>query len=188
MPGPGRLPLGPVVAVDAQLGVVREVGAELAEERAEVAVRAVEVEVVHHPGGLDDPRVGLALAVAALLGPEQRGFLLRPPDEQDSLGAASRLEGGQVLVHHIVFALPPGEVHPGDLLPLGETVHRRGETVGDPGQRGGRGDRQAELALHIAQQAARVLQLRDIDVEVHPVDALHLERHMLGQHLGDRAR
>jgi hypothetical protein len=148
--------------------------------RAEVAVHAIEVEVVNHPGRLHDPGIGLALVIVALLGPEQRGLLLRPPDEHDPLSAARRLEGGQVLVHHIVFALPFGEVHPGDLLPLGETVHRRGEPVSDPGQRGRRGDRQAHLALHIPQQPAGVLQLRDVHVEVHAVDALHLERHMLG--------
>ena len=144
--------------------------------------------MVHHPGGFHDPRVGLALAVAALPGPEQRGLFLRPPDEHDSLGAARRLEGGQVLVHHIVFTLPPGEVHPRDLLLFGETVHRRGEPAGDPGQRGRRGDRQAELALHIPQQPAGVLQLRDVDVEVHPVDALHLERDVIRKHLGDGTR
>ena len=126
--------------------------------------------------------------IAALPGPEQRGFLLRPPDEHDPFGAARRLEGGQVLVHHIVFALPFGEVHPRDLLTLGEAVHRRGETIGNPGQRGSRGDRQAQLALHIPQQPAGVLQLRDVDVEVHPVDALHLERHMLGKDVSDSAR
>ena len=42
----GGLAFGPLVAVDAQLGVVGEVGAELEEERAEVVVEAVEVEVV----------------------------------------------------------------------------------------------------------------------------------------------
>src|ERR1035437_3090018 len=42
----------------AQLGVVGEVGAELDEERPEVLVHAVEVEVVDHPGRLHDPRVG----------------------------------------------------------------------------------------------------------------------------------
>jgi hypothetical protein len=47
--GLGGLPLGPVVAVEAQLGVVRKVGAELEEERAEVIVDAVKVEVVDHP-------------------------------------------------------------------------------------------------------------------------------------------
>ena len=34
-PGLGGLPFGPLVAVDAQLGVEREVAAELEEERAE---------------------------------------------------------------------------------------------------------------------------------------------------------
>jgi hypothetical protein len=56
--------------------------------------------------------------IAAFLGPEQPGFLLRPADEQDPFGAASGLEGGQVLLHHVVLALPPGEVHPRDLLTL----------------------------------------------------------------------
>jgi hypothetical protein len=48
-----------------------EVGAELDEERAEVFVHAVEVEMVDHPGRLHDPRVGTALAVATFLGTEQ---------------------------------------------------------------------------------------------------------------------
>jgi hypothetical protein len=33
-----------------------------------------------------------------------------------------------------------------------------------------------------------MLQLRDVDVAVHPVDALHLEHHMIGEDLGDTAR
>ena len=36
--GLGGLPFGPLVAVDAQLGVEREVAAELEEERAEVLI------------------------------------------------------------------------------------------------------------------------------------------------------
>ena len=55
--GFGCLTLRPVVAVDAQLGVIGKVGAELEEERAEIIVHAVEVEVVNHPGGLHDPRI-----------------------------------------------------------------------------------------------------------------------------------
>jgi hypothetical protein len=57
--------------VQAQPGVVGEVGAELDEERAEVGVDGVDVEVVDQPSGLDDPRVDPALAVVALLGPKQ---------------------------------------------------------------------------------------------------------------------
>jgi hypothetical protein len=49
-PGLGRLPLSSMVAVDAQLGVVGEIGAELDEERAEVVIDALEGEVVDQPG------------------------------------------------------------------------------------------------------------------------------------------
>src|SRR5688572_25302271 len=42
--------------------------------------------------------------------------------------------------------------------------------------------------MQIADQPRRVLQLRDIDVEIHPIDALHLEPHMLGQDISDGSR
>ena len=173
------------MAVEAQLGVVRKIGAELQEERAEVGVDGVDVELVDHPGGLHDPRIGLPVSVAAALGPEQVGFLLGPPDEQHPLLGG---EPGEVFVHDVVLALALAEVHPGHLLIAGEAAHRRGERVGDLPQRRGRGDRQAELALDVAEQAAGVLQLGDVDVAVHPVDALHLEHHVIGQDIGDTAR
>ncbi len=46
-PGLGGLAFGPLVAVQAHLGVVGKVGAELDEERPEVLVDGVHVEVVH---------------------------------------------------------------------------------------------------------------------------------------------
>ena len=64
----GGLPLGPFVAVDAQLGVEREVAAELQEERPEVLIDAVAVVLVDHPGLRGDPRVGAAIGPAALAG------------------------------------------------------------------------------------------------------------------------
>jgi hypothetical protein len=45
-----------------------------------------------------------------------------------------------------------------------------------------------QLALNITQQPAGMLQLRDIDIQVHPVDALHLEHHVIAEHLGGSAR
>ena len=62
------------------------------------------------------------------------------------------------------------------------------ERVGDLPQRRGRGDRQPELALDVAEQPTGVLQLRHVHVAVHPVDALDLEHHMIGQDIGDTAR
>jgi hypothetical protein len=46
----GQLALDILVAVDTELGVVREVRGELEGERAEVLIKAVEVEVVDHGG------------------------------------------------------------------------------------------------------------------------------------------
>src|SRR5580765_7628388 len=114
------------------------------------------VELVDHPGGAHDPRIGVALGVTATLGAEQRGLLLRPPDEQHPLVAG---EPGQVLVHDVVLALALHEVDPRHPLIAGEAAHRVAERVSDLPERGGRGDRQPELALDVAQQSAGVLQL-----------------------------
>ena len=49
-----------LVAVEAELGRVGKVGTELEKEGAEVLVHAVEVVVVDHRRGADDPGIGLA--------------------------------------------------------------------------------------------------------------------------------
>ena len=41
------------------------------------------------------------------------------------------------------------------------------------------GHRQAKLAVHVANQPAGKLQLGHVHVQVHPVDALDLEHHVL---------
>jgi hypothetical protein len=91
-------------------------------------------------------------------------------------------------VHHVVLALALAEVHPRHPEVPSEAAHRRAERVGDLPQRRGRGDRQPELALDVAEQPAGVLQLRHVDVAVHPIDALDLEHHVIGQDIGDGAR
>jgi hypothetical protein len=53
------------MAVDAELGIVGKVGAELQEERPEVLIDAVEIVVVDHRGGFHDPRIGSAGVPAA---------------------------------------------------------------------------------------------------------------------------
>src|SRR5207342_2739657 len=52
-----ELALGVFVTVQAQLGIEWKVGAELEEERSEVAVHRIDVVVVHHRGGLHDPGI-----------------------------------------------------------------------------------------------------------------------------------
>jgi len=97
----GELPLHVLVAVEAEFGIVRKVRAELQEERAEVPIHGVEVEVVDHRRRTDEPGIGLAgRGVAALLGPQHGRLLLRPPDEHHALGGGEAL---QVRRHHVVL-------------------------------------------------------------------------------------
>lgn len=121
----------------------------------------------------------------AFPGAEQVGLLLRPTDEQHPLRAG---ELGQVFVHHIVFASPLSETNPRQLVIPGKAVHRRTERISDLRQQCRRSDRQPQLPLQIADQPRRELQLQDIDVQIHPVDTLHLQAHVLGQDIGDRSR
>ena len=108
-----------------------------------------------------------------------------PADEHHTLCGA---ELGQVLVHHVVLTLPPGEADPRHAGVAGEAVHRRAEPVADLGQRRGRGDRQPQLPVFLGDQTSRVLQPWDVDVAAHPVDALDLENHMIVQDIANTAR
>ena len=57
----------------------------------------------------------MTVSVVAFLGAEQGGFLLRPPDEHHPLAGGEVVE---LFVHHVVFALPFGEVDPGHPVDL----------------------------------------------------------------------
>ena len=101
----GQLSLDVLVSVDAELGVIGEIGAELDEERAEVLVEAVEVVVVDHRRTSHDPGVGLpCVGIAALLGAKDGRLLLRLAHEDDPLVA---VELGVVLLGDVVLALLP---------------------------------------------------------------------------------
>ena len=173
------------MAVDAELAGVREVRRELQKERPEIVVHAIEVELIDHPGRFHDPRVGRPIRVAALLGAEHRVLLLRPTDEYHPLG---RSEAPEVFGHHVVLALTFHEIDPRDAFSLGEAMHRPNETVTDPCQWCRRSDRQPELAVHIAEDAAHMLQPRLVDIQEHPVDALHLEVDVISKDISHSAR
>jgi hypothetical protein len=91
-------------------------------------------------------------------------------------------------MHHLVLALTLDEVHPRHALSEGEPAHRGAERVGDLPQRRSRGNRQPELTVHIAHDPRRVLQLRDVHVQIHPVDTLDLEDGVLGNDIGHGTR
>ena len=177
----GRLTLGPLVAVDAEFGVVGEVAAELDEEGTEVPVDAVEVVVVHEGGGRHDPGIGPArLGVPPLLGSERGRLLLGLAHEEHPFVALKAL---QVLVGDVVLALALGEGDEVDPLVVDEALDVLHEPLGDRVHEGRGGEAEAQVAAEEAHHAGCVLELRDIEVQVHPVDALNLQGYVLGQHI-----
>ena len=176
------LAFGPLVAVEAQLGVVGEVGAELQEERAEVGVHAVEVEVVDQPGGLARStgrnrrwRRGVSRCGTAAV-----FSCARPMNTTPS--AAVKCSSCSCITSSL--RCPLTKSTQGTRLTLAKRCTAAHERVGDLRQRCGRGDRQPQLPLDVTDQPSRELQLRNVDVQIHPVDALDLELHMLGKDIG----
>ena len=112
------------------------------------------------------------------LGAEHRVLLLRTPDEHHPLRCGEAL---QALLHDVVLPLTPGEVDPLNALGLGEPMHSAGEPVADLAQRRRRRDPHIEPAAQVADDPGRVLQLWLVHVQIHPVDALHLEHRVFGQ-------
>ena len=178
-----QLPLEVLVPVDAQLGVVGEVRAELQEERAEVVVDGVEVELVDHRRRGGQPRVGVAGGgVVAAFGAYHLRLLLRLADVEDALAAGPVAE---VLPGTVVLALAAAERHDLDPVAGGEALDGVDETPGHGSHQGrGRYDRTPHLAEEVRRPRGP-LEQGHVDVEVHPVDALQGQRRVLCQHLGD---
>src|SRR5262245_7393716 len=91
------------MAVDAELGIVRKVRAELHKQRSEVLIDAVEVIVIDHACGFHDPRIGgpRALTAATLGAHDARLFLCLANIEH----ALVLLELPQVRLRDVVLAL-----------------------------------------------------------------------------------
>ena len=178
-----QLALGVLVAVDAQLCVVGEVRAELQEEGAEVLVHAVEVVVVDHGRAVDHPRVGHAAGrVAPPLGTYDSGLLLGAADIQHAfLG----IEVPQIFLRHVVLALVLAEADHLQVVIGHEAFDVGEERLGLRSHTGGRREALPKMASQIPDHSADALQLRHIDVQIHPVDALALEHHVIEQNLAD---
>ena len=91
-----------------------------------------------------------------------------------------------MLVHHVVLALAFREIDPRHAVVAGEPVHRGAERVGDLGQWCGGGDRQAQLPMYVGHQSRRVLQAGHIRIQIHAVNAVHREDHVLGHDIAEQ--
>ncbi len=181
----GKLPLEILVAIDVELGIVREVGAELEEERPEVLIDAVEIVVVDHRGGFHDPRIGSPRPrAAATLRAHHPRLLLGLADIEHAFGP---LEAPQALLRDVVLALPLAEGHQVDAFAVDELLDRTYERLGHRRHRRRRRKSLAPVDAQVAHHRPHRLQRRHIDVEVHPVDPLDLQHHMVTQDVRHRS-
>ena len=168
-----QLALGVLVAVDTQPGVVRKVGTELQEERAEVAVDAVEIVVVHHRAAIDHPGIAHAGAcTVAPLGAHHARLLLGAADIENPFVGVELL---QILQGDVVLALMLAKAHQIHTLPGDKLLDACHEGGSLRRHCRGRGKALTEMTAQVPHHATYALQLRHINVQVHPVDALAFE-------------
>ena len=188
MPFLGQLPLDVLVAVDAQLGVVGEVGAELEEERAEVLVEAVEVELVDHRRRLLTIQ-GYFLPVCGsvpLLGAEDRQFSLGPCRGTGRLRFPENARRYSAATSSLRWPLRNGTTGIWCCSTKASTC-RQEALVMTPIS----AEEANRLTAMEAEEASRLLfrlQFRLIDVEVHAIDAFDFQSHVIGDDIGNAAR
>ena len=166
--------------VEPHLDRVGKVGAHLDEGRPEVLVPDVEVEAGHPPIGLGERVPHLVAGVApvlALIGGEDVLVLLRDPDRGHPRTAGRGLPG-QMRAHHLLLAVGLGEFHDRDLVGFGEGPHAPTESGAELLHDRRRGDRVAQMPGHEPDHLPRRLQLRDIAVEIDPIQTLQIKRHV----------
>ena len=185
-PAVPELPLGPLVAIQAELEGVGGVAADLDERRPPLGVDQVDVIVVHVDRFPAEGEMHLA-PLLGLGGRPAGGPLLRDPHEDDARG---RGEPIAIPLDDVILALPFGEVDPGDPPGVGPGPQPLLEGVGDLPKDGGRGHHPGPGAAEKGHHPALALQPRDIAVDVQPIDAFHVQRHVLSDnlsHVGHRS-
>ena len=120
------------------------------------------------------------MGVAAFLGAERAGFSCARPMNSTASSAVKPARGRD----HVVFALSLAKsTHGIPLMRANRCTAALNASVTFAS--GAVEAMQTQLPVHVGHQAGRVLQAGNIDVEIHRVDALDLEHHMLGQDVAD---
>jgi hypothetical protein len=178
------------VPVEPDLGRIREVGADLDEARPEVGVADVEVvdaDAALLAEELKAHRLRLGGAVAGADDPLE---LLAGDDRHDP-EAPLALCGLQIGPHVVELAVIPTrairlfQVQDRDPLVVGEALDVAAEAVADRPQQRGRRDRLAQMARDEPHDLPTDLQARHVRIEIQPIDALDLQRHMTIENVVD---
>ena len=88
----------------------------------------------------------------------------------------------------VVFALALLEGDQVDPLGLAETLDGLDEVLGDRVHEGRGGEGVAEMAPEVPHDARLVLEFWHVEVQIHPVDGLDFQGHVVAQHIGHTAR
>ena len=181
-----RLALGPFVPVQTQLQRVGRVATDLDEGRPPLAVDHIDVVVVDvHRGPLPremHPRPPLGLAGR----PRPRAFL-RHAHEHD---ARHRCEAVPIFLNQIIFPFALPELDPRNPSGVAPGPQPRPERRRDLAKHRRRGNDRAPGLAQKSHHPALALQSRHVAVEVQPVYALHVQRHVLSDnlsHVGHRS-
>lgn len=118
------------MAVDAQFGGIRKIGAELDEEGAEILVHAVKVVGVDQGRGVVDPGDRAALAKVFAHGPGHPRLLLGHPDKDHPFATFMLAEA---LLEDVILALAFLEAHQRDVPALQEIPNAGDKPVGHGG-------------------------------------------------------
>jgi hypothetical protein len=121
----------------------------------------------------------------AALGVPHPGLLLGSADKQHPLRLA---ETRQEPLREVVLTLALGERHQLQPARGDETVDVGDERLGHRVHQRRRGIMKAAVADEEALHPAAIGQPGLPHVQIHPVDRLHLEDHVIGKHIGDGAR
>ncbi len=171
------------MTIEAKFGVIGKIGAELQEEGTAVPIHAVDVEVVDHGGGADQPRIGGAgLLITPPLGAEHRRLLLCLANKQHAFLAAEFLAIGG---GHVILTLALLEMYDRHFFFSGKLLHVREKRFGDGVHQDTGGEPVAEVKPKKTGYSSSPLQSRHVDVEVHAVNAFHLQGDVLAENIGD---
>jgi hypothetical protein len=88
---------------------------------------------------------------------------------------------------HVALALLPGEGDDRDGVGAGEGIDGPDEGVADRGEQGGGGEEMSAVVAKEADHAEFALELGDVDVDVHAVDAFNFQGDMIAEDGSDGA-
>lgn len=133
--------------------------------------------MIDHRAAIDHRRVAHpGPFVAPPFGAHHAGFLLRPADVEHALG---RIELRQILLRNVVFALAFPETHDLHVTRVGKLVNARRKPIRLRRHARRRGKALPQVHAQIPHHATNPLQLRNIYVQVHPVDAFTVKHNVV---------